>query len=667
MRSLSPSLLAAQQSSGRTPCAKIEAKNKMTGVTTVDWERLYTGTESEYYHGAAFAGDGSLIRVRISLAADSNRLYRQRVAVPGPTSDFSLWTYTNQYSCLCCAAAAYGSEVSIVWINSSREIRRLKSIDNGVTWGNPELLDYSVSTTVLGLSAVYKPNGDIVIFFSDQASLRVKKCAGGIWQTKTAWDKTTGVLSSVAAVYDADWKLLVTGLDTDGSYKLWSLVYGDGGTLPVNTWSALKEVASAPAGGDYEYAAVFADKPDVYRAFFVEKYKGGQSYNRPYWTYAVPVTGLTDSFWREPVPFNQTCQYGLAAAHYGGYCWLSTANGVWRGALASISLDISNDVVAVKQENLPNSAQLLVELRNDDNRYQFPGGGIAPVIPIGSQIEISPGYTTPQGKENSPGNVFWLEGWEYTSAPGKSTFTLRGIDGWELLKNWHARHQFRWNKDTGDTPVKTILAFVLARAGLQLEVKSQSAPVTGFCPDFTIHPGDSGEAIIGRLLALVPDLLFMEGIKAYLVYPQTADSAAYVYGQAHQILQGKYTLNAWQVNQLRVEGSNPVGGAPVVTDTFSWEQMDFFNDRMQQITDRNIATAAAGTALAGARLRKAEIDSIGGHIRVPANCGQQLFDVIEINDPRAGLTGIKRRVIGIALSYRPERSEYEQTIWLGGV
>jgi len=36
--------------------------------------------------------------------------------------------------------------------------------------------------------------------------------------------------------------------------------------------------------------------------------------------------------------------------------------------------------------------------------------------------------------------------------------------------------------------VKQILAFVLGRVGLKLETQSESAVVTGFYPDFTIHP-----------------------------------------------------------------------------------------------------------------------------------------------------------------------------------
>ena len=667
MKTLSSTLLATQLANSRIPCVKVEVKNKMAGVMRLVWERLYQGTETEYYHGMILAGDGSLIRVRITPPADGCKLYRQRVANPGSQSDFSTWTYTSLYNCLAVAVASYGAEVSIFWINSNREIRRLKSTNYGVSWNNPELLDYSPSISVHGVAAAYKSNGDMAVFFADQTTLYIKKCTGGVWQTKSAWNKSTGTISSVAAVYSNDWNLLATGQDTAGSYKVWSLVYGDGGDVPAGVWSSLKELASAPSGGNYEYGPVFIDKPDVYRAFYVEKFKDVQNYNRPFYTNTVLDSGFTNDSWFEPVPFNLSSQYCVSIAHSGNYCWLSTANGVWRGSLVEISLDVTSDVLSVKQESSPKDGRLVIELRNDDGRYQSPGAGNMAILKPGCQLEFSPGYVTPQGNEISPGTVFWLDGWEHIISAGKSSLTLYGIDGWRLLEGWRARHQFRWNQDSEEMSVKQIMAFVLARVGLKLEVKSQSPVVTGFYPDFTIHPDDRGDLIILRLLSFVPDMLFIEGLRAYLVNPQITDSSVYSYGQNHSILQGNYHFNSWQTNQIRVEGYDAVSGAPIITDVFSWEQMEYFSDRVRQIADRNIGTITAGQALAGAYLRKAEIESTIGMIRVPVNCGQQLYDVIDITDICAGLSGAKRRVMGIVMNYRPDLGEYEQTLMLGGV
>ncbi len=48
------------------------------------------------------------------------------------------------------------------------------------------------------------------------------------------------------------------------------------------------------------------------------------------------------------------------------------------------------------------------------------------------------------------------------------------------LGEWQARHQFRWNKASSEMSIKDILALVLARAGLKLEVKSQSPAIIGY-------------------------------------------------------------------------------------------------------------------------------------------------------------------------------------------
>jgi len=89
MRSLTSTLLAAQKQAATTPYVKVEAKNKIAGVVRYDWTRLYTGSEDDYFHALAMPGDGSLIRARITLPADSKKLYRQRVSNPGPSSNFS--------------------------------------------------------------------------------------------------------------------------------------------------------------------------------------------------------------------------------------------------------------------------------------------------------------------------------------------------------------------------------------------------------------------------------------------------------------------------------------------------------------------------------------------------------------------------------------------------
>lgn len=663
MRTLSSTLLAAQKESSRTPCAAVKVVNKIAGVVRLDWARLYTGSEADYYHALTMPGDGSLLRVRVTPPADGGKIYRQRVTTPGPGSDFSQWTYTNQYNAVVVAAASLGAEVSIFWINSSREIRRMVSTDYGASWGSSELVDYSPTTAIYGLAAAYKPDGDLAVFFADQTTLYIKKYVSGVWQSKAAWDKTTGDLSGVAAVYHADWNLLVTGKDTAGNFKLWSLIYGDGCDVSFGTWSALREFASAPSDGQFEYAHVFMARPDVVRCFYIEKFTGSEAYSRPLWSHAVPDAKFADNLWREPVPFDLPSDYGLAVAHHGDYCWLSCAAGVWRAGLAEQTIDLTADVVSLRQEVETGSGKLTVALRNDDGFYNSPGQGSLAVLDTGCQLDFSPGYVTPDGNEVSLGLSFSLEAFEHS---GLGSFILHAYDGWRAVSGWRARHQFRWNGTSDEMSVKDIIAFVLARVGLKLEVKSQSAVINGFYPDFIINPGDSGGAVIRRLLSFVPDVLFIEGSKAYLLDPLPDDSPVYSYGDDHPILEGTYRRETGEVNRVQAAGEDG-SGQPVAVDSFAWSELNRLYERPGQVTDRNLNTVEKAQQRGEALLRKVEIESVGGTILVPVNCGQQLYDVIDITDNRVGLVSSRRRVLGMNLIYDTRRGEYSQRLKLGGM
>jgi len=667
MRTLSSSLLAAQQSDSRVPYFKVVASNRAAGVVRLRWQRLYQGVEPDGGHGVCLPGDGSLVRVRVGPAGEGSRLHRQRVVDPGPLSDFSAWTFTGESDCQTMAVASCGAEVNIFWATYDADIMQMQSADYGVTWGSPAVIDLAPDLTVSGMSAAYKPNGDIALFYASGDMVCVKRRVSGTWQGRVVWDKTTGELGSVAAVYESDWRLIVTGRDASGNYKVWSLLFGDGSELPEGEWSGLNELASAPAGGDYEYAAAFMDCPDVSRLFYLEKCNGVESYARPCWTHAMPGGAFSDGVWREPVPFDVTCGFGLAIAHHGTYCWLSMPSGVWRASLSPDEVELTEDVDGARVRSAPSSGGAVIELRNDGGKYNSPGSGVLGVLDFGCQIDIGPGYVTSAGRESSGGQSFWIESREHLSGGGKASLVLHCIDGWKLLEGWRARHQFRWNQGTEERSVRQIIEFVLARVGIGLTVSSQSSDITGSYPDFTIQPGESGLTVLEKLLSFVPDVLSVEGLSAYLIYPEPSDQSVYSYGTAHAILNGGYMAGTVRAGHLRVEGRDPETGGPLSVDSFNWDGVGSFPERFDHVSDLNVATVAQAQSRGAAILRKAEMAAVGGALRVPVNCGQQTYDVIDITDAGAGLAAAKRRVVGFETVYRPSRGGYEQILYLGGV
>ncbi len=61
MRTLSPTLLAAQKSASGVPYVKAVLHDRIGGIRWLTWTRLYIGAEPDGYHAATMPADGSLI------------------------------------------------------------------------------------------------------------------------------------------------------------------------------------------------------------------------------------------------------------------------------------------------------------------------------------------------------------------------------------------------------------------------------------------------------------------------------------------------------------------------------------------------------------------------------------------------------------------------------
>ena len=666
MRNISETLLKAQKQESRIPYVKLEADNKINGVTRLQWERLYSGTEEEFFHAATIAADGSLIRIRVTPPSDSRKLYIQRTANPDEDSVFDAWTYTGQYNVVIVAAASFEETVAVFWIKSDRKIQYILSSNCGATWSGVQLIDYSPTTAINGISTSYKANGDLALFFACQSVLYVKKLVNGQWLAKSAWDKATGTLSGVSAVYDNDWNLFVTGKDANGNYRLWSTVYGDGGNIPAGNWGELQTLAEAPSDGNFSYHHACLDKSDVSRCFYIEKYSGNEAYSQPFSTHT--IGDFAENLWLEAQPFDLSSEYGLAITHDNSHCWLSCANGVWRAPLAAKTLDVKGDILSLKQETDGFESRLTVELVNDDAKY----ASLPPPLGSGCRLNFSPGYLTENGYEACEGQSYTLRACEYVSSDGAAKLVLHAVNAWDNVSRWRAKQQFRWNYDSQEKSIMNILKFILARAGLRLSVISASGIIESSCPDFNINPGTKGDDAIKKLLSLVPDRLFIEGDTAYLLNPLPEDATVYSYSSPqitgiHPVLTGRYKIESPEYNHIRVEGFDHTADEPVIVNCYDYEDIETGCARFLAVDDIDIGTVDTARSRGEVILRKESMKCFSGYIEIHPNCAQQLYDVIEISDNKAGLINEKRRVTGLKTVFHPACGKYTQTLLLGTV
>jgi hypothetical protein len=655
MRTLPSALLAAQKSVSAIPYVKVEIADRIGGIRRLDWQRLYSGGETDSYHAATMPGDGSLIRCRV----DSGSLYRQRVTSPGPGSNFSSWTFVDAAANAGVALASRAAQVLLFYVGTNgKTIYVRESSDYGATFGSATAIT-TAATAVGWLAAGLKADGTVLLIYSVGGTVYAVK-RSGTWGSPAAWTNSLASVSGLACQYEADFDVVVSGSDALGAYKVWTCIYGDGYSQAVGTWSPLREVVTASAGSNMEFRAPFLAYPDVFRLTFVEKYTGSESYSRPCFSFSPATADYVNNLWREPVPMNLASDYGLAIAYGTSDMWLTTPAGVWQASLTTPALDVTADVLELTIETDPNGGRLRLVLRNDDGRYLDLSGEKA-VIKAGGEVRVSPGYQTASGPLASSGPAYWIEGWEYTSDEGKATLVLHARDAWQLLEGWRSRRQYAWAQ--GEKNVFQLLSLIMARASLEFSSAGSSSVVTDLYPSFTIQPGESGAIAVRRLLAVVPDVIFFRGHFAYIKNPQASEASDYSYGTDHAILRGRYGNQRPQANRVQVFGDGPF------VEAFGWDEVDDAYDRVRQVHDLNLNTVARARDRADAEMRHQEIASSGGEIVVPMNCGQELYDVISITDESAGLTNAQRRVVGLSMRYSAggNVAVYEQRLLLGAV
>ena len=688
MRSLSSTLEAAQKAASHVPFVKVTVNDLIAGVPNLRWERLYSGSESDRYHATVMPADGSLLRARVDPIG--SKLRYQRVVDPDENSSYFSWQELESAADAGVALVASGAHVALIYVAAGgTAIHTRESFDSGANF-EPAQVAASGLGTVRWLAAALKGNGDLFLVYNVGTTVSTLRRTNGSWGAPAAWPYSANDISGLAAALAGDFHLVIAGKDTSNVAKLWTATYGDGFAQAVDTWSALRELEKADAGSNVGFTAPFLAVLDTHRLFFIETFTGAVAYSRPLWTWFSPSLVFAANAWREPVPFDHTSTFGLAITGSATTAWLSTPSRVWRAPRATPELDLSVDVLEVRTSTRRSGGRARVTLRNDDGRYNDLPGGAYAIIRHGAELAISPGYVTSSGQEVSAGPRYWIDGWQYTSSGGEATLVLFASDAWSLVDHWRARRQYTWA--AGSDNVFQILRFVFGRAGIELVNIGASATAVNHRPAFTIHPAQqlpleeevreaterrrrqgleepppptltslAGLRAVRRLLAMIPDIILVSGPFAFLFELQPAAAPDYAYGTDHPIFRARYADPALPSNRVQAFGD------AAMAERFDFDDIDDQLDRLRQVHDLNLTSAALAGDRAEATLRQEELSLEQGELLVPVNCVQELQDVVEVHDPLVGLVAAKYRVVGLDLTYvrRDRPPAYEQRILLG--
>jgi len=653
MKSLTATLLAAQQNAPfSVPIVRAEIFNRVGSVSRISWELLDEGAEADYFNSSCMPSNGSLIRVRTVLATDA--LKYDLVEDPDAESSYGNWSDFGHdaYANACCA---YGTNVLVFFIDKDDgHLYRIESDDSGDTWdARVDMGDVSGDAT-FRLACCWKDADEAIVLYSNGSTIYRSRLSSGSWEAFSVWSNSLASISGITVYYAGDWNVFVTGIDGDSQDGIWATLYGDGYSAAVGSWSSLQDLIVRDSADPYTYAFPTLCYPDVFRVFFVEARTQSTTYNRLYFSHSLPAADYISNLWREPVPFNHSCEYGASLVYRGSYAWLTTNSHVYRGSLPVSAIDVSSDIVSLTQRQLPvnYSSYLRLELDNTGGKYND-------FDKLGQAIYPAFGYHTSAGDEYVASQIFWITGWEFRSPPWfplraiwpqgvEGTIVIYAEDFWSVLHRWKARRPFEWEAD--DMNIFQMLSFIFSKVGLEFSSFSASSAMVNTYPAFKIPEGYNGKWAVKKLMSWVQDQLLQLGDTVYLKNIPSTEASCYTYdsvfGNATIVYRGHYGTHRMSPNRVEVYGDT------FMAEDQEWPEIEDYYDDLKRITTPDYDSVGDATLRASGEIRKAEsIPKVKGWMQTVWNVGQDPWDVVTVTDVPGGITSRDFRILGIYTYY----------------
>jgi hypothetical protein len=132
----------------------------------------------------------------------------------------------------------------------------------------------------------------------------------------------------------------------------------------------------------------------------------------------------------------------------------------------------------------------------------------------------------------------------------------------------------------------------------------------------------------------------------------------------HLILDGQYNIESPETNRAYVIGRD-IYGNPVYGEAHDSDESSLVGERLDFQQELAIPTTAQAADVAAAVLSKMRLSKKRGVILIPYNCGQELWDVVQITDAGANQSAVKFRVVGLRFEYHPKQARYQHKLILG--
>ncbi len=691
MRTLTPTLLAAQRSLGGVPSVRLRVEDRELRFAPL------LGDSSSSRQTAACSAAGAILRARISAGGT---LDVQRIANPGDPSAWQAWTtlvtgVAPASDVALSASSDNPARVRLYFVRTGGAPYRLswvQSANGGQSWSAPADIVSSLSDAPASLGSA---NGQLLYHDPADGYLKLVCRAGwdtGSW-TALPWS-AAGALPArygvAAAFARGTYYVVAADKEAEGVCRLRT-----GTCVAGSAWTG--PIAIVPPGlPSASFVPMYpslAHAEGMWQLSYLETSAGSLAYADPTLIHSPDWEHWSFACW---VPLDAYDPLRRATlVWWDGTLYLAMERAVWAARAFSPDPDRyleTGEVTGYVVEEEPWQGRMVVEVHNPNGRYDRfgqqgePGAALRPL----ARVVLERGFRTSAGEERVERPPYYLFHIALRRGGARPGLCLQAEDGWGLLRRWRPDALYLWS---GKTVSWLITEVVYRAAGLPCAFDGATV-WSMVLNSFAIAPAnwdDTLEAQVRATLArqartaavpgaaplqrtglgAVQTLLAKASARAcwlpdgtlYCFVPWSqAYSEPYAIGSAGEVLDGFYGRALENPNQARVFGEGVGARAGLVADEAAPRRylavyVDAHYDTALQCAGRANGLVQAGRA--GAYL---------GWVETPCLCGLDLYDRITLQDTRAGASaGALLRAVGIVERYEPRDGVFTTRTTFEGV
>jgi len=206
---------------------------------------------------------------------------------------------------------------------------------------------------------------------------------------------------------------------------------------------------------------------------------------------------------------------------------------------------------------------------------------------------------------------------------------------------------------------------VLAMGALIILPVSASVAASLGVPSLTFPQFISPPGIVQAIIVPEPIVFDVGQLKPEGIAQQISIGSPSLYKYVwHVVLDGQYATETPRINRTYIVGRDQYGN-PVYGSAIESSEVDLVGERLDFQQEVAIPTESQAASMATAILGKMRLTKARGVILIPPNCGQELFDVVQISDAGANQSAVSFRVVGIRFEYNPKQARFEHRLILG--